>query len=67
MEILKKITELKKIINDSDLLVEDLLSTLDAQKNRIDNKEKKILELKEQVKINVEKIDKIIEDYNADS
>ena len=67
MEILKRIAELKKSILETDLLVEDLISSLKAQQNRIDNKEKQILQLKEEVKINVEKIDEIIEDYNANS
>ena len=67
MEILKKIAELKKSILETDHLVDDLLSSLKAQQNRIDNKEKKILQLKEEVKINVKKIDEIIEDYNANS
>ena len=67
MEILKKIAELKKSIYETDQLVDDLLSSLKAQQNRIDNREKKILQLKEEVKINIEKIDEIIEDYNADS
>ena len=67
MEILKRIAELKKFILETDQLVDDLLSSLKAQQNRIDNKEKKILQLKEEVKINVEKIDEIIEDYNANS
>ena len=67
MEILKKIAELKKSILETDQLVDDLLSSLEAQQNKIDNKEKKILLLKKEVKINVEKIEKIIEDYNANS
>ena len=67
MEILKKITGLKKSILETDQLVDDLLSSLKAQQNRIDNKEKEILQLKEEVKINIEKIDEIIEDYNANS
>ena len=67
MEILKKIAELKKSIYETDQLVDDLLSSLKAQQNRIDNREKKILQLKEEVKINIEKIDEIIEDYNANS
>ena len=67
MEILKRIAELKKFILETDQLVDDLLSSLKAQQNRIDNKEKKILQLKEEVKINVEKIDEIIEDYNVNS
>ena len=67
MEILKKIAALKKSILETDQLVDDLLSSIKAQQNRIDSKEKKILQLKEEVKINVEKIDEIIEDYNANS
>ena len=67
MEILKRIAELKKSILETDQLVDDLLSSLKAQQNRIDNKEKEILQLKEEVKINIEKIDEIIEDYNANS
>lgn len=67
MEILKKITELKKSILETDLLVDDLLTSLKVQQNRNDDKEKKILQIKEEVKINVEKIDEIIENYNANS
>ena len=67
MEILKKITELKKSILETDQLVDDLLSSLKVQQSRIDDKEKKILQIKEEVKINVEKIDEIIENYNANS
>ena len=67
MEILKKIADLKKSILETDQLVDDLLSSLEAQQNRINNKENKILQLKKEVKINVEKIDKIIKDYNANS
>ena len=65
MEILKKIAELKKSILETDQLVDDLLLSLKAYQNRIDNNEKKILYLKEEVKINVEKIDEIIDDYNV--
>ena len=65
MEILKKITGLKKSIFETDQLVDDLLLSLKAHQNRIDNNEEKILYLKEEVKINVEKIDEIINDYNA--
>ena len=65
MEILKKIAELKKSILETDQLVDDLLLSLKAYKNRIDNKEKETLLLKKEVKINVEKIDEIIDDYNV--
>ena len=67
MKILKKITKLKKSIIETDQLIDDLLLSLETQQNRIDNKEKKIAELKEEVKINVGKIDEIIKDYNANS
>ena len=67
METLKKIAGLKKSILETDQLVDDLLSSLKAHQNRIGNKEKQILQLKEEVKINIEKIDEIIEDYNANS
>ena len=67
MEILKKIAELKKSVLETDQLVDDLLSSLNAQQQRIENKEKKILKLKKEVKTNVEKIDEIIKDYNANS
>ena len=67
MEILKRIAELKRFILETDQLVDDLLSSLKAQQNRIDNKEKKILKLKKEIKINVKKIDEIIEEYNANS
>ena len=67
MEIIKKIAELKKSILETDQLVDDLLLSLNAQQNRIYNKEKKILQLKAEVKVNVKKIDEIIEDYNANS
>ena len=67
MEILKRITDLKKSILETSQLVDDLISSLEAQQNRISNKEKKILQLKEEVKINVAKIDEIIKAYNANS
>jgi predicted nucleic acid-binding Zn-ribbon protein len=67
MEILKRIADLKKSILETNQLVDDLISSLEAQQNRISNKEKKILQLKEEVKINVAKIDEIIKAYNANS
>jgi FKBP-type peptidyl-prolyl cis-trans isomerase (trigger factor) len=67
MEILKKIDELKKIILKSDQLIDNLIKNLDKKQTTINNNEARILHLKDQVKINVEKIDKIIDDYNANS
>tara|TARA_Y100001970_G_C13473204_1_gene480717 strand:- start:147 stop:350 length:204 start_codon:yes stop_codon:yes gene_type:complete len=67
MELIKRIKELKKSVEDTDQLIEELISSLNAQQLRADNKEKKILELKEEVRSNVEKIDLIIKDHNANT
>ena len=67
MEIEKEIHDLKKSIIDLELLVEELISSLEAQKLRVSNKEKIISQLKEEVRANVEKIDQIIEEYNANT
>lgn len=64
MEILKKITDLKKSIYSTNDLVDDLVSTFKSQKLQNINKQKKIEELKKEVQINIDKIDKIIENYN---
>ena len=48
-------------------LVDDLLLTLEAKQNKIYIKENKILQLKEVVKKNVDKIDSMIDEYNANS
>ena len=63
MLLTKKIQELKKSIKETDQLVEELISSLKAQELKSENKEKKILKLKDEVRVNVEKIDKIIADY----
>ena len=49
------------------LLIEELISSLEAQKLRVSNKEKIISQLKEEVRINIEKIDQIIEEYHANT
>jgi len=67
MEIEKEINDLKKSILELELLVEELISSLEAQKLRVSNKEKIISQLKEEVRINVEKIDQIIEEYHANT
>ena len=67
MEILKKISDLKKKITQTEQLVDDLLLSLEAKQNNIDKKDQIIQNLKDQIKINLNKIDKIIEDYNANS
>ena len=63
MQLLKKIEKLKKSIQETDQLVEELIASLKAQELKSENKEKKILKLKDEVRVNVEKIDKIIADY----
>ena len=67
MEIIKKIAILKKSIKETDQLIEELISSLQAQKLRVENKDKRIFNLKEQVSKNINKIDDIIEKHNANS
>ena len=65
MDIFKKIAELKQSILKTDNLIEKMLLNLKTQKIENKNKENRILNLKEKIRNNVEKIDKIIENYNA--
>ena len=67
MEIEKEINDLKKSVLELELLVEELISSLEALKLRVSNKEKIISKLKEEVRINIEKIDQIIEEYHANT
>ena len=67
MEILKQITELTKSIQETNQLVGELILCLKQQKLKVANKDQKIMDLKEEVKMNVEKLDKIIENYNANN
>ena len=67
MDILKRIEILKNKMIQVEELVDDLLLTLEAKQNKIYIKENKILQLKEVVKKNVDKIDSMIDDYNANS
>ena len=67
MEIEKEINVLKKSIKELEQLVEELISSLEAQKLRVSNKEKIISQLKEDVRSNIEKIDEIIEEYHANT
>ncbi len=67
MDILKRIEILKNKMIQVEELVDDLLLTLEAKQNKIHIKENKILQLKEVVKKNVDKIDSIIDEYNANS
>ena len=67
MDILKRIEILKNKMIQVEELVDDLLETLEAKQNKIHIKESKILQLQEVVKKNVDKIDSIIDEYNANS
>ena len=67
MEIEKEINDLKKSVLELELLVEELISSLEAQKLKVSNKEKIISHLKEEVRTNIEKIDQIIEEYHANT
>ena len=60
---MEKIIELETSIKKTDVLVDRLALFLEEQKIKTRLKEEKILKLKEEVKINVEKIDEIIENY----
>tara|TARA_B110000003_G_C16282938_1_gene391724 strand:+ start:249 stop:452 length:204 start_codon:yes stop_codon:yes gene_type:complete len=65
MEIEKKIANLEKSISSIDELVDILIAKLKSQQIKVQNKENEIVRLKHEIGNNVKKIDKIIEDYNA--
>ena len=67
MCIMNKITELETSIKKTELLIDEILLYLEEQKIKNTLKEQKILKLKEEVAINVEKIDEIIENYNGNT
>ena len=67
MEIEKEINVLKKSIKELEQLVEELISSLEAQKLRVSNKEKIISQLKKDIRSNIKKIDEIIEEYHANT
>ena len=67
MEIEKEINNLKKSVLELEQLVEEMISSLEAQKLRVSNKEKIISQLKEEIRTNIEKIDQIIEEYHANT
>ena len=52
MEIEKEINDLKKSVLELGLLIEELISSLEAQKLRVSNKEKIISQLKEDIRSN---------------
>ena len=67
MSIMNKIAELKTSIKKTVLLIDEMMLSLEEQKIKNTLKEQKILKLKEEVTINVEKIDEIIENYNGNT
>ena len=56
MEILKKIENLKNSIQETDLLLDKLIFSLEDQKSKVEGKENTILQLKNEIQKNVEKI-----------
>ena len=60
MDLLKKIEELKHRIDKFEQLAEDLNENILSKQNKIDY-------LKKQIHKNVNKIDEIIKDYNANT
>ena len=62
-----KITELEISIKKTDLLVDEAALYLEEQKIKTKLKEEKILKLKEEVAINIKKIDEIVENYNGNT
>ena len=60
MDLISKIKELDLNIDKTEQLVDDLIDSLNGKRKQVDN-------LKEQIEINLKKIDKIIEDHNANS
>lgn len=67
MEIINKINELKESIEETELMLQELISNFDIQKIKTHDKQKTILQLKQEVRVNISKIDEIIKDYNANS
>ena len=62
-----KITELEISIKKTSLLVDEIVLYLEEQKIKTELKEDKILKLKEEVAINIKKIDEIVENYNGNT
>ena len=60
MDLILKIKELDSNVDKIEHLVDDLIESLGGKRKKIDH-------LKEQIESNIKKIDKIIEDYNANS
>ena len=67
MDLLEKIKNLEKTINETDQLLEEILLSFENKKNKLNQKESEIAELKEEIKNNIKKIDLIIKSYNANT
>ena len=67
MDIIKKITQLKQKVKETDLLVDKLLFKLNDEKLTSKINKDNLNLLKDEVKSSVNKIDKIVKDYNANS
>ena len=67
MDLLEKIKNLEKTINETDQLLEEILLSFENKKNKLNQKESEIAELKEEIKNNIQKIDLIIKSYNANT
>tara|TARA_B110000438_G_scaffold225129_1_gene219129 strand:+ start:394 stop:597 length:204 start_codon:yes stop_codon:yes gene_type:complete len=67
MEILEKISKLSKSIEQADQLVDELIPLLEGLRLKSENKGVKIEELKREIEININKLDEIIKDHNANT
>jgi len=67
MDIIKKITQLKQKVKETDLLVDKLLSKLENEKLQSKINKDSLNLLKNEVKSSVNQIDEIVKDYNANS
>jgi len=67
MDLLKKISKVQIKLKQTEELTDDLLLSLKSKENKVQNHEQKILTLKDEIKKNIEKIDMIIKNYNANS
>jgi len=67
MDLLKRISRLQIKLRQTEELTDDLLLSLKSKENIVHSHEQKILTLKDEIKKNIEKIDMIIKNYNANS
>ena len=67
MDIMEKIKNLNKSIDEANLLAEEMILKFKNQNIKYHNKDQQLKDLKEEVRLNVEKIDEIINNYNANS